>query len=72
MSPKSVLLLCFFGFFVIFTSAHPVDTVVSIRGPIELDYGCPITSSCRKHCQQNKFRDGLCEGTLKLTCQCIG
>ncbi|KAH9392144.1 hypothetical protein TYRP_022169 [Tyrophagus putrescentiae] len=29
-------------------------------------FGCPLTSSCRKHCQMNKFKGGQCEGNLRL------
>ncbi|KAH9391114.1 hypothetical protein TYRP_022170 [Tyrophagus putrescentiae] len=46
--------------------------LVMMSTSVSADYGCPITSKCKQHCLENKFKSGSCEGTLKLTCHCVG
>ncbi len=52
----------------LFTVWSPVTVFVAAGKT----FGCPLTSSCRKHCQMNKFKGGQCEGNLRLVCKCIG
>lgn len=40
--------------------------------PVADSFDCPLTSLCRKHCQENGFKDGVCQGLLNKDCRCIG
>lgn len=96
------------------TPNHFFPFSVMMSTSVSADYGCPITSKCKQHCLENKFKvgtfkpllnvlplfvthsafgiqfyggilktfsflsffpfiqSGSCEGTLKLTCHCVG
>ncbi|KAH9517310.1 uncharacterized protein LOC124491645 [Dermatophagoides farinae] len=58
------------------TTAKPIpetnyDSLLP-ESPLAGDFNCPINSLCRKHCRENGFKDGVCQGLFNKDCRCIG
>ncbi|KAH9423622.1 hypothetical protein DERP_005202 [Dermatophagoides pteronyssinus] len=54
------------------TMANPIPEIQLADSPVADSFDCPLTSLCRKHCQENGFKDGVCQGLLNKDCRCIG